>query len=356
MTTNATVEFESSTTRKTPEVRCHGKDDPYPVEMGPVHNRAARLPLTYRCNLRCRYCFWSKHRDEMPVIPPDMDFDLACRVIDRLVGHIRSLVLYDGGEPLLYQRLEDLIRYARRYVQHITTTTNGVLLTEEKSSQLSEAGLSDLTISIDGASAEHNKITRGIPLERILKNTELFSRISGKPVTLAAVVTMDNIDTIEPMLEWRTRIPTFRTLSLNTVGGTKEHLQGMNGLISSTASESFLMRLRQRCTDAGIKLLLNCFNDESMRNIWGTPCRMPWSGLISISMKGDLMPCSRIHHIPLANILSDGLEGALNAEKTKRFRAEIREGNYSAICCKTCRYSPGCGSFLDDEIEERNYI
>ena len=54
--------------------------------------------------------------------------------------------------------------------------TNGLLLTEDMSERLIRAGLDHLTISIDGATKETYKATRGAKLETLLENLRGLQR------------------------------------------------------------------------------------------------------------------------------------------------------------------------------------
>jgi len=113
------------------------------------------------CNFRCTFC----PTGDRELIAGTgrwqgaMNFDLYCKVIDDLAdfpGQIKVLRLYKEGEPLLNKRLPDMIRYAKQSgrVPYIDTTTNGYLLTPEKSLELVAAGLDRINISVDGLSDE----------------------------------------------------------------------------------------------------------------------------------------------------------------------------------------------------------
>jgi hypothetical protein len=58
------------------------------------------------------------------------------------------------GEPLLHPRLLDMVRLAKRRGLRAEVTINALLLDDELAAGLLEAGLDQLVVSIDGASAE----------------------------------------------------------------------------------------------------------------------------------------------------------------------------------------------------------
>ena len=124
-----------------------------------------RLSLTARCNLACPYCL------------PDglepaglLSLEQRTRLIGAAVAlGARSLRL-TGGEPLLHDGLEALIRAAATLrrgresrpgaaardaseaaLEDIALTSNGTLLSASRARALREAGLDRITLSLDGA-------------------------------------------------------------------------------------------------------------------------------------------------------------------------------------------------------------
>ncbi len=99
--------------------------------------------VTRRCNLQCGYC--SEFDKSSPIIPLE--------VLKRRVDHLQRLgvveITFLGGEPLLHPDIAGLVRYARPRCGIVSMTTNGTLLTRKMISDLNEAGLDHMQISID---------------------------------------------------------------------------------------------------------------------------------------------------------------------------------------------------------------
>ena len=120
--------------------------------------RDLRISVTDRCNFRCSYCMPKEiFNNDYTYLPHSalLNFEeitqLARSFIDLGVEKIRLT----GGEPLLRKNLEVLIaqlaalRTAQGKSLDITLTTNGSLLAR-KATQLKEAGLQRVTVSLDG--------------------------------------------------------------------------------------------------------------------------------------------------------------------------------------------------------------
>lgn len=82
------------------------------------------LETTANCNLSCAYCPREKRKE-------DMDYDLFKKIVNEASNYgPRSFSLHLFGEPLLYPRIIDAIRYIKsKNKRHVVLlTTNGTLL------------------------------------------------------------------------------------------------------------------------------------------------------------------------------------------------------------------------------------
>ena len=135
-----------------------------------------RLSVTDRCNLRCRYCM---PEAEYAWLPREsiLTFEELTRLTRLFASLGASKVRLTGGEPLLRQELDSLVRSIRAVagVRDLALTTNGVLLAPA-ARQLREAGLDRVTVSLDtlrpdrlaafARSTRHQDIITGIRAAR----------------------------------------------------------------------------------------------------------------------------------------------------------------------------------------------
>lgn len=112
------------------------------------------LEVTKRCQARCDFCDYWK---EEPV-PELSDYVPVVKKLNPLS------VSLTGGEPLLRKDLPQLIASLRRNFRFlfISLITNGGLLTLEKGLELWNAGLDELSISLDYLDHRHDE-GRGLP-------------------------------------------------------------------------------------------------------------------------------------------------------------------------------------------------
>jgi len=115
------------------------------------------------------------------------------------------LISLAGGEPLLRDDLPDIVRAIGRY--HFPfVTTNGYLATPALASELFEAGLWGVSVSIDYADPVRHNRARGNPdaYEHAVSALKYFSAARRHPwqrVNLMCVLLDDNLDQVEPLIK-----------------------------------------------------------------------------------------------------------------------------------------------------------
>ena len=173
----------------------------------PLHD--LRISVTDRCNFRCTYCmpkelFGANYR----FMPRSelLSFEEITRLAGVFVAHGVRKIRLTGGEPLLRQGLDDLVRMLSGVegLEDLTLTTNGSLLTPERARRLRAAGLERLTVSLDAVDdtvfASMNDV--GFPVEPVLQAIEDAGRAGLSPVKINMVVKRGvNDHEVVPMAE-----------------------------------------------------------------------------------------------------------------------------------------------------------
>ncbi|TRZ56492.1 MAG: GTP 3',8-cyclase MoaA [Rhodocyclaceae bacterium] len=114
--------------------------------------RDLRISVTDRCNFRCVYCMPKAVFDhEYEFLPRSklLSFEEIVRIASIFVEQGVEKIRITGGEPLLRKHIENLIEQLARLPVELTLTTNGSLLAK-KAQALKDAGLTRVTVSLDG--------------------------------------------------------------------------------------------------------------------------------------------------------------------------------------------------------------
>lgn len=132
-----------------------------------------RVSVTQRCNLNCIYC----HREGC-ASAGDLPLPFFQSLISLCPDHGIVKLKITGGEPLMRKDLAEIVHIGDRWMDEISLTTNGTLLSEERSRSLAHAGLDRINVSLDSFNEElYRKLTgqrKGI--ERVICNLEKAQR------------------------------------------------------------------------------------------------------------------------------------------------------------------------------------
>jgi MoaA/NifB/PqqE/SkfB family radical SAM enzyme/Tfp pilus assembly protein PilF len=146
------------------------------------------LELTNNCNLKCPYCANGTLTRPKTYI----QWALLEKIVDECAKMQYDLAWLHGvGEPLLWDRLEDVISLIKRKGAGTGSFgTNGTLLYPDRVKRLIDAGLDSIYVSIDTLDPEIYKNTRGGKLEKVIQNIQ--EMIGIVPSTFQITVALMN--------------------------------------------------------------------------------------------------------------------------------------------------------------------
>lgn len=135
--------------------------DKIKICLGRILNLINQRPLvvsfevTLSCNCNCQHCDLGGYRGGEQRIGPK---DYA-----KIVRELKPLVIQlSGGEPLLRPDILDIVKETKQFgrLPYTILVTNGVLLNEDIYLKLEEAGLNQLSISLDFPDKRHDDFRR----------------------------------------------------------------------------------------------------------------------------------------------------------------------------------------------------
>lgn len=163
----------------------------------------ASFKITWRCNLACKGCPFHR-RAKRP--GSSMDWDTVRRSLDMLAEMGTRIVVFEGGEPFLWEdrgrTLDDALGYAKSLFTRVAVTTNGTFPLR---------GLADiLWVSLDGRKELHDRLRSG-SFDRVMKSL----RETRHPRVLVHItVHRENHRELEPMLQMLQDVPSVRGVTL----------------------------------------------------------------------------------------------------------------------------------------------
>jgi len=153
--------------------------------------RYVDFAVDFACNLRCEHCFAAALAQPGRSTMQAADYTRVAAQAMRL-GAVNFS--FQGGEPLLFPRLGEVIAACRPGRNVISVTTNGTLLTPERVAELKAWGVDILTVSLDSAIAEEHDRFRGRPgtFEATMAGIER-GLAAGMRISLGTVVTHQSL-------------------------------------------------------------------------------------------------------------------------------------------------------------------
>jgi pyrroloquinoline quinone biosynthesis protein E len=153
--------------------------------------------LTYRCPLHCVYCSnpleYIRYRNELST-------EAWVRVLreGRELGFVQ--LGFSGGEPLLRDDLEILVREAHALGYYTNLITSGVGLNETRIAELRRAGLEHIQLSLQDSTRELNDFLSHTRTFELKSKIARLIKDHGYPMVLNVVLHRQNLDHIEQIL------------------------------------------------------------------------------------------------------------------------------------------------------------
>jgi cyclic pyranopterin phosphate synthase len=192
-----------------------------------------RISVTDRCNFRCTYCMPKEVFDkDYPYLNHGdlLSFEEITRLAKIYIEHGVEKIRLTGGEPLLRKHVEKLIEMLASLKTRsgqpldLTLTTNGSLL-RKKAQALKDAGLSRMTVSLDGLDdATFRKMNDvDFPVGDVLDGIEAAREVGFENLKVNMVVKKGTNDhEIIPMAKYfKASGVTLRFIEFMDVGASK---------------------------------------------------------------------------------------------------------------------------------------
>ena len=157
--------------------------------------------LNDSCNLRCRMC--GKWRSTDAPDAPTLEHWRTMLEELRALVEPGCLLNITGGEPLLSPMLFPFLALARDLGFKTQLPTNGSLLDEAAVDRLAEAGVSFLTLSLDGRTPALHDYLRGVPgvHAKVWRAIDLLHRRTSIGLNTCTVIQAANLHELVPLAE-----------------------------------------------------------------------------------------------------------------------------------------------------------
>ncbi len=318
--------------------------------------------LTYRCNLRCPYCYVGNDRAK-----EELTTEEWYRVIDQIPWY--SFVTLVGGEPLIRKDFIDILMATSKKVHgKLNVVSNGILINEEIIDAFIKSKMMLLSVSLDGYGENHdkNRAQKGI-FDKIMHNFEMMNSRSKRPlIDIKTIVLENNLDDLVKLYKLCDEMK-FNFLSISFLRNNDlkqnsvlfdsfvpefnnnypidkyfdmEHFKEVYKELEALSKKSQVkLRFSPKFeyNKDPLKSIENFFNtpaDTPVDEIY-EPCRYPFSNMM-INPAGDVYPCLSQK---IGNVKDMSIKEVFNLPKYRCFRKNLKAAKVFGacqMCCELC--------------------
>lgn len=291
-----------------------------PEKFGFRHSWSKEFPemilvgMSFICNARCIHCPNAATNFEATLKGKDsfMDWNVLKQISLQSKDYPTLLRISSFGEILMHPEAIDMIIYLLKNKpdKNIALTTNGSLLTAEKSKILMENGIRSIEFSVDAHKKEiYEKIRCGLKWENVLKNIEDCVKIRNKnnfstKIMLSVIEQKLNEEYIEEIFKfWKNKVDKVLIRKLLSFKGLIKREKEYNEYMTET-----------------------------------TPCPFLWERVV-VDPKGNVRGCvSDIYgELVLGNILEKPMKELWHSEEIENYRRKHLAGDIkNCPLCKEC--------------------
>lgn len=273
-----------------------------------------QIEPTNHCVMSCRMC---PHGD-MKRSKGKLKFEDFQRWLDQgLLDFTPFVWLHHFGEPLLYNRIFDMVIEIKNLGVQVGLSINPTLLSKERANQIFDSGLDLLHISLDGANQQTYEYYRGPNANYQIAEENLRHFLEQKV----------QLKSMKPYVRMA-NIQMERSIKENDNYGARWNLDGVDEILFKRL-ESF---------DGSIERIRQLRQLWHVKPEWIGPCYYPWNEL-SVLYDGRVVPCCRDYEgkAVVGHLNENTIEEIWNGKRLKEFRAKHLQGRRDELeLCKDC--------------------
>ena len=270
------------------------------------------LEITKKCNLNCLHCGSDCSKN---VNSPELSTDSWFKIISYFKKQFSSSLAFiiTGGEPLMHPDILKIGDYINKEGMRWGMVTNGMLLNNSKLGQLIKAGISSITLSLDGLEESHNWL-RNHPqaFEKTLMALQLIAKskiLLKDVVTCVSPKNLKELDQIAALLI-ENKIPDWRLFRIFPSGRAHENDELELSFEQTKEMTGWIAANKNQLYKQGLNVNLSCegwvpFEQDIKLRDYSFFCR---SGIniASILADGTITGCSNNSEgFHVGNILKD---------------------------------------------------
>lgn len=298
----------------------------------------SEVALTYRCNLRCRFCYAGCSCTKGTGGEKEMTTDEVRQVLRIIREEAQTpSVSFTGGEPTLRADLPELVRCARYDLGlRVNLITNGVAADGALVKALRDAGLHSAQVSLESPEeAVHDALTQVKGSYRATLSAVQRFLDAGITVHTNTTITRENMASAAAMPGF-VRALGLQRFSMNLVipvGSSGAAAPELNVRYEEIPEQ--IVRIQEAAAREGVEFMWYsptpvCIFNPIQHRLGNKGCAA-CDGLLSVSPEGNVLPCSSWPE-PVGNLLREPFLALWESARARRLRAK----RFAPPRCRQC--------------------
>ena len=268
------------------------------------------IEITNCCNLKCKFCLETNRNKEF------MSVENFEEIIKKIHKYTNLVLLHVKGEPLLHNRLEDILNILEKYNLKANITTNGTLIKDNFEIVKKSKAVRQINFSLHSST----------------QNKEF-----GKEYLLNIFESADELkDIIISYRLWNLKDIKDNDINIEIIKSLEEYYN-IQDLKQKLSKNDFLKIKENVFINQDIEFTWPDINKEEI--IQSGKC-LALKEQIAILVDGTVVPCCLDNNgdIPLGNIFEESIEEILNKPISIEIKKNFENSIISCKLCKTCGF------------------
>lgn len=283
------------------------------------------VEVTNRCNLSCPTCILGTDAAYVGYDKGDLTFEQFKSIIDQ-IPTLLYVTLQGVGEPLLNKDIMKMIKYCTDKGISTYINTNGTILTETKSRELIDAGLKNLSISVNSFDDKVFADTRsGASIAKVAENVKRFVEIKkekglDRPLVSFRAILMKETEPHMEELVFKSEELGIDILYIQLFISIIAEKGFMDSSLSPEEIKDFSNKLDNWKKQVNMDIITESFGNSS--NNFGQ-CNLPWFSP-NITAEGYVTPCCTISNqsiLSMGNVFEKSFKEIWNSKEFISFRS-----------------------------------
>jgi radical SAM protein with 4Fe4S-binding SPASM domain len=306
--------------------------------------RLIAFEVTRRCRYDCRHC-----RANAGGTADELTTEQCRKIIDGIASYVKCVLILTGGEPTERSDIRELVRHGTAAGLRVVMATCGYSIDEAEIAALKEAGVTALSFSLDGPTAQtHDAFRRTPGAFDAVVNAAQVSRRANLRFQINTTITQGNLAEVPAIadLAYRLGAYCFNPFILVPTGRGEEMAEE---ILRPQQYAELLADLLEMKSKLPIELRVTCgpqyarLHHETEAKGSGAAVSgcMGGRGFGFISYRGDVQTCGFLD-LAAGNLVENGYDFAAIWEQSKLLN-DVRDPRAYKGKCGRCAFVKLCG-------------